>query len=358
MLVERVESMRSNDLLRTPLRAFAFTDGDRNSLERSASGGAIAALAREVLRVGGIVFGAVAEDNGFVHQVSIDSVEMLPRLQGSKYAWSKPEATYEECIEHLKAERTVLYSGVPCQIAGLRMCVEHSRLTDEQKGHLITCDLICHGTPRTELFQAYISWLSKQCDADDGIHSYQFRTKEYGWGIYYYHYSYYRNGIRHEVSGGAGDDPYYFAFSRAAIYRQACYQCRYARRERTGDLTLGDYWGVRRHNPKAYDAKGVSAIIVNTQKGEELLLSAAAGCSITEVPYENISEQQANLKHPTSRSSKDEEIAEQIEVLLKNGGSDEIFNSLLPIDQGKNARLRRMLPAPILKLLYRLRNNA
>lgn len=350
--------MGVDDMLRAPLRVFAFTDGDRASLEKSASGGAFAALARQVLREGGVVFGAAAEDDGFVHQVSIDSLDDLPRLQGSKYAWSKPEASYDECIECLKGGRSVLYSGVPCQIAGLRMRVEGGALTDVQKNRLVTCDLICHGTPRTELFQAYISWLSKKHRADDGIHSYRFRTKEYGWGLYYYYYYYYQNGVKHEVRGAAGDDPYYYAFSRAAIYRQACYQCRYARRERVGDLTLGDYWGVRKNTPEAYDPKGVSTILVNSQKGESLLNKASTGCSITEVPYDKVSEQQTNLSHPSRRTPKDENVAERIDALLKNGNSDEIFDHLLSVDQGRNARLRRALPPFALKLLYRLRNNA
>lgn len=344
--------------LREPRRAFAFTDGDRASLERSASGGAFAALARQVLHDGGIVFGAAAEDDGFVHQISIDSAEELPRLQGSKYAWSKPEETYKECVTYLKARRLVLYSGTPCQIAGLRSYVEKSGLAEDQEENLVTCDLICHGTPKTELYQAYIAWLSKCHDTDDGIHSYRFRTKEYGWGIYYYRYHYLRNGVKHEVRGGAGDDPYYFAFSRAAIYRQACYKCRYAKKERTGDLTLGDYWGVRKNTPEAYNPKGVSAVLVNTRKGEELLLRAAAGCSITEVPYEKVSERQTNLNHPTHRSPEDEKVAKQIELMLKNGNSDDIFSRLLSIDQKKMAQLRRLLPAFILRRIYSSRNNA
>lgn len=358
MSAKEGDSMGVNELLHVPLRVFAFTDGDKESLEKSASGGAFAALARQVLQEGGVVFGAAAEDDGLVHQVSIDSLDGLPRLQGSKYAWSKLEATYDECIEYLKSGRKILYSGVPCQIAGLRMRVESSDLTEEQKDLLITCDLICHGTPKTELFQAYISWLSKRQNADDGIHSYRFRTKEYGWGLYYYYYYYFQNGVKHEERGGAGDDPYYYAFSRAAIYRKACYQCRYARQERIGDLTLGDYWGVRKHTPKAYDPKGVSAILVNTQKGERLLAKASAGCSVAEVPYEKVSEQQTNLSHPSRRSPEDEDTAKQIDELLKSGNTDVVFDRLLPIDQGKNARLRRMLPPFLLKLVYRIRNNA
>ena len=350
--------MGVNDLLHAPLRAFAFTDSDKESLERSASGGAFAALAREVLREGGIVFGATAEDDGLVHQISIDSIEGLPRLQGSKYAWSKPEATFDECIQCLRGGCTVLYSGVPCQIAGLRMRIKGSDLTDEQKGRLITCDLICHGTPKTELFQAYISWLSKRHSSDDGIHSYRFRTKEYGWGLYYYYYYYFKKGVKHEVCGSVGDDPYYFAFSRAAVCRRACYRCRYARRERVSDLTLGDYWGVRKNTPKAYDPKGVSAILVNSQKGEDLLAKASVGCSITGVPYELICERQVNLKRPSRRSEADEIVADRIDSLLEAGDFKEIFEGLLTIDQSKNAKFRRMLPHSLLKVIYKFRNLA
>ena len=339
-----------------PRCCLSLTDGNRASLERSASGGAFAVLARAVLSQGGVVYGAAMEGDGNVRHDRVIAIRDLPRLQGSKYVWSQVGECYDACLEDLRNNRLVLFTGVPCQIAALRLRVERSDLKSGQRNRLLTCDLICHGTPKPQLFQAYLAWLAETLDADDGIHGYQFRSKEYGWGPYCNSYYYFRNGRRIEVYGAAGDDPYYYAFCRGVTYRECCYSCRYAKPERVGDFTIGDYWGVRQIQPKAYRHEGVSAVLVNTKKASDFFYAyAARECEYAETSFSAISARQANLQSPTKRSDSDIALAREVDLALRRGDTHRIFEELLTIDQSRLARFRRMLPTPLIKVLYRLK---
>lgn len=343
--------------LREPLRVCALTDRDALSLAKSASGGAFAVIARSVISCGGVVYGAALEDDGTVHHVRVSELDGLERLQGSKYVWSSVGECYRSCVADLRSGRSVLFTGVPCQIASLEAHTARSGLSREERGRLLTCDLICHGTPKPELFKAYLSWLADRVDADDGIHGYRFRTKRYGWGLYYYYYYYYRGGKKHEAIGGAGDDPYYHAFSRGVIYRRGCYSCAFARRKRLGDFTIGDFWGVRKRLPPAYDRNGVSALLINTENALRYFDEhVASECICHDATMDMVCAQQTNLDHPTVRTKEDEMVASEVDEALARGEFKRIFEELLPIDRGRNARLRRHLPAPLLRVLYRFRN--
>lgn len=166
--------------------AVALQDSDSKSLELSASGGAFALFARSVLRVGGAVFGASLLDNGTVRHICIKRIDDLCKLQGSKYVKSNVADTYEECGHLLCKNTVVLYSGTPCQIAGLRKYLEKSVPKEVVANNLLCVDLICHGTPKQEIFSAYLEWLATKNKADDGIHGYAFRSKKMGWGLNYY----------------------------------------------------------------------------------------------------------------------------------------------------------------------------
>lgn len=341
-----------------PLRVISLTDDDAECLRRSASGGAFAVFAREVLRLGGVVFGAALTEDASVRHVGIESIDGLPALQGSKYVQSDVSDAFDECIDYLRRGRLVLFSGCPCQISALRSRIGLAELSSRQESGLLCVDLICHGTPDPKLFKAHQRWLAEKVRADDGIHSFRFRTKEFGWGLYYYYY-YYRDGILREVSGGAGDDPYYFAFSKGTIYRKGCYRCPFCTTDRVGDITLGDFWGVKKYAPEAYDPQGVSIVFLNTSKAVSFFESRIADtgvCAWSDVRLKDVVAEQENLRHPTRRSAEAENVAIDIERALDDGDYRKVFEQLLTVDQGRNAKLRRVLPKSILRLLYRLKS--
>lgn len=343
-------------IFQKPRKTYAITDKDERRLFLSASGGAFAVIARAVLAHGGKVYGAANMEDGRVLHISIESEAELEKLQGSKYVRSNLGSCLDECIQDLYAGKLVLFSGLPCQIAALYACLQReSELIS--CGNLLTADLICHGAPKQELYLAYLKWLSEKHRADGPIQEYRFRTKEFGWESYVCSYKYTRGGKRHEVRTASGDDPYFYAFERGVINQKACYSCKYARKERVGDFTLGDYWGCKEHSPAAYNANGVSALLINSEIAERFFDAFVRDtCMCVEVAYEDILDRQQSLKGPSVRSKEDEERYQSIDEALKSREIDRIFSELLPVDNGFRAKVRRAIPSCLLRFLYKMRN--
>lgn len=332
--------------------AVALQDSDSKSLELSASGGAFALFARSVLRVGGAVFGASLLDNGTVRHICIKRIDDLYKLQGSKYVKSNVADTYEECAHLLCKNTVVLYSGTPCQIAGLRKYLEKSVPKEVVANNLLCVDLICHGTPKQEIFSAYLEWLATKNKADDGIHGYAFRSKKMGWGLNYYYY-FYRRGRKHEVLGPARDDPYFAAFTKGVIYRRCCYKCPFARLERVGDITIGDYWGIDSVHPGFSDERGVSAVLINTSNGERFFNECCADeCKWIKSTVESVAANNSNLVKPASRSDDDERLADEVERANSAGDYKLAFEKLLAPKLSLMARIRRKLPWKLVRMVY------
>ena len=335
-----------------PKRTYALTDDSESSLKLSASGGAFAVISRVVLNQGGKVYGAANMEDGSVRHIAIEDERDLEKLQGSKYVKSELGSCIEECIRDLTEGRKVFFTGLPCQIAALRARLD-GKIDGSLRENLLTADLICHGAPKQELYLAYLEWLAEKHNSDSPIEKYRFRTKEFGWESFICSYQFYRCGKKHEVKTASGDDPYYYAFVCGTIYQKGCYSCRYARTERVGDFTLGDYWGCKEHNPDAYDVNGVSALLVNTAAAELFFNRFVCNnCRCTEVKLEDILERQQNLKGPSVRSKEDEEKYQSIEEALKKGEINKIFSDLLTIDNSLRAKVRRIIPSPLLRLMY------
>lgn len=340
-----------------PKRTYALTDNSKSSLKLSASGGAFAVISRAVLEQGGKVYGAANMEDGSVRHIAVEDEIELEKLQGSKYVKSELGSCIEECIRDIADGRKVFFTGLPCQIAALRTRLD-GKIDTVLRENLLTADLICHGAPKQELYLAYLEWLAEKHNSDGPIQRYRFRTKEFGWESFICSYQYYRYGKKHEVKIASGDDPYFHAFERGTIYQKACYLCRYARAERVGDFTLGDYWGCKDHTPDAYDVNGVSALLVNTDTAEIFFdRFVRNNCKCTEVKLEDILDRQQNLKCPSVRSKEDEEKYQAIEEALRRGEKNKIFSDILTIDNGFRAKVRRAIPSPLLRLLYFARNS-
>lgn len=338
-----------------PLRAIALRDLEDASITSSASGGAFAVLARAMLERGGAVFGAAMLEDNRVEHVCARSRKELTALQGSKYVRSDVADTYAECAELLSAGADVLYSGTPCQIAGLRSFLKGRG--GSFPGSLISVDLICHGTPRQELFIAYLDWLAEKKSADDKIYGYKFRSKLMGWGLYYYYY-YYRSGRRYEELGQAGDDPYYSAFVKGTIYRKCCYSCPFARIERVGDFTIGDFWGLEECHPGFYDERGVSAVFINTPEADAFFCENCSDlCEWIESTVENVVAQNRNLTGPTKRSKKQTVLAEEVDKAVAEGNYERAFGELLKPQLSVTAKIRRALPWRLVRLLYKIKRH-
>lgn len=302
---KKVCSYQNGTSLHEPLCAYAAVNKAKNQLEKSASGGIFAAIATYFLEIGGVVFGAALDFNNghsIAHLIEIDDVSQLWRLQGSKYVQSSVEQTYKQAKQKLDAGKKVLFSGTPCQIAGLYGYLK------KEYSNLWTIDVICHGVPNLKFFDDYLRIESKK---RDGIPiGYSFRDKKRGWGMNARMDLKCLSGKEKSIYIPARLTSYNTLFLDGDIYRENCYECPYACKERVSDMTIGDFWGIEREHPDLLkqgefdEKKGISCILVNTQKAIELCEKLTDKICFHESKFEKIEKKNGQLNHPSVQSER------------------------------------------------------
>lgn len=228
----------------------------------SSSGGMFSELAASVFEKNGAVFGCTMNyDFSFAKHIKVENVDDLPKLQGSKYLQSDTNITFEEVKNCLQNGQEVLYSGTPCQIAGLK-----SYLGKYSKDYnLVTVDIICHGVPSSNVWNCYKSALVKKFDST--VEKISFRNKSNGWQNYSLLCEFEN---KKEYKKFAGDDLYLRGFVADYYLRPSCYDCQFKGDNIKSDITLADFWGIDKVNPKFNDDKGVSLVVINSQKGQQI----------------------------------------------------------------------------------------
>lgn len=319
-----------DDSRKEPLAAYAAVVNDEELLKHSASGGVFAAVARHILKEGGIVVGCALEPEGDVLRpchVVIESEDDLRKLQGSKYVKSDMGHIYMDIHKALAKKRKVLFCGVPCQVDAVNRFFSKA-----QKENLFTCDIICHGNPSIQMFQDYLQVLSNK--EGKPIVDFNFRDKQYSWGhtasVTYQN----EDGTTKTEKVPSHRSSYYKNFLNGDIYQDACYNCKYSGIRRTGDLTLGDFWGIGIEYPEYVkdtfkEEKGVSCVLANSQKGVELLEEMNDQELILKpADLDKIVKYQGNLTNPSQLHPAREEV---LEAYRTQGypALDEAFNQSL-----------------------------
>lgn len=261
----------------------------------SQSGGAFTAFAQAVLQMGGIVYGVELDSDSYtVKYTRIDCKDKLSRIKGSKYVQAYTGNIFSMVKKDLLEGKTVLFGGTSCHIDGLLRFISRS----DQK-NLVTCDLVCHGVPSPAIFKDYISYL--KMIHKEGIEKFQFRDKEKGWHSNYESYLVKEQKKFSTIYA----DLFYSHF----IFRENCYNCKYASYERLSDLTVGDFWGIEKTHPKYNDEKGYSLIFVNSSKGETIFENAKVYLNYFESNRESCI--QHNLLHPSEKNKKSDKFWKQ-----------------------------------------------
>lgn len=290
--------------INTPQKVYVAASTDGKQIVKSASGGVFAAIATYYLAKGGVVYGAALSLKGdkiTVEHIGITSVDDLYKLQGSKYVQSHTNKCFQEVKQSLEKGRQVVFSGTPCQCAGLKGYLR------KPYANLLIIDIICHGVPNQQLLNDYLKY---QFPSPTGYSGFTFRDKTKGWGLSAR--LDYKNGKIRIIP--AGISSYYSLFLDSQIYRESCYQCKYACNNRPGDLTLGDYWGIQKEHPELlcngkYNVKnGISCIIVNSTKGQEALHSLKGALLLDKSSYEKVSRRNAQLLRPSQKEKSRETI--------------------------------------------------
>lgn len=242
----------------TPI-AYACYNKDENIRLNSSSGGIFSLLAEKMIDRGGVVFGAVFNDNFEVEHKYIETKENIELLRGSKYVQSKIGTSYRQVKDFLESGREVLFSGTPCQIAGLKNYLVKAY------SNLLTVDLICHGVPSPYVWQKYIKFRENKAGSE--ISKITFRNKKMGWKQYSVSFLFKNNTEYNKIYS---NDLYMTAFLKNISLRPSCYNCRFKTLNRPSDITLADFWGVQNIFPEIDDDKGASLIFINSQLGEKI----------------------------------------------------------------------------------------
>lgn len=271
-------------------KVYGAYNKDEEILINSSSGGIFTTIGKNILKKEGVVYGAAYNEEMKVEHIGIENLNDLYKLRGSKYVQSDVLKTYQEVKKMLKKGKDVLYTGTPCQIAGLK------RYLGKDYERLITIDLVCHGTPSPKIFSAYIDYLKEK--KGKKVTEFNFRYKgEYGWGLRY-QLQYNNNN---KETNPAALSPYYYAFLSDMLHRPICYSCPYASEKREGDITLADFWGIEEEHPEIFNKKGTSLVIVNTLKGMNTMKEVEGDFEIVESTIKIAKKQNGNLSHPSHR---------------------------------------------------------
>ena len=228
-------------------------------LNYSSSGGIYYLLAKNVIDNGGITYGAVLNKENWEVTHMSNAESSLKAQMKSKYVQSSTYKSFKKIEEDLKQNKKVLFCGTPCQVAGLKKLIGENE-------NLITVDFICHGVPSPQILKDKVSKMEKTYNSK--VKKMYFRSKYGNWSTQKILIEFENKKI---YFMDANNDDYFNLFLNNFILRQSCYHCHYSNEKHVADITLADYWGVKRFSPKENDEKGLSLILINTRNGQELL---------------------------------------------------------------------------------------
>lgn len=228
-------------------------------LTYSSSGGIYYLLAKKIIDNGGITYGAVLDEEKWevIHMSNEES--SLKAQMKSKYVQSSTYKSFEKVNEDLKQNKKVLFCGTPCQVAGLKKLIGENE-------NLITVDFICHGVPSPQILKDKISNMEKRYNSK--VKNIYFRSKYGNWSTQKMLIEFENKKV---YLMDANNDDYFKLFLNNYTLRKSCYHCQYSNQKHLADITLADYWGVKKYSPEENDEKGLSLILINSKKGKDLI---------------------------------------------------------------------------------------
>lgn len=235
---------------------YAIRHKNEPDLMKSQSGGAFVALSDYILQCEGVIYGAGFDANFRIVHKRAETKNARDELRGSKYVQSDLEGIFSQIRKDLKSGKTVLFSGTPCQTAGLA-----SYIGKKQREHLILVDLVCHGVPSPFIWRDYLKYIENKKQGQ--IQTVVFRDKSYGWASSV-------STFKFTQGAKIKNTTFSYLFSKRIMQRKSCEICPFTNLRRPSDLTIGDFWGWTKKNKEFDDNKGISLLLINTPKGEKI----------------------------------------------------------------------------------------
>ena len=265
--------------------AYAARHKDIKEVETSRSGAAFIAISDYVLEHDGVVYGVGYADHFRVVHKRAMTRKARDEFKGSKYVQSDLNNVFRQVKEDLKSGSIVLFSGTPCQTAGLS-----SYIGEKFRNNLFLVDIVCHGVPSPYIWKDYLAYIERKYSCK--VTGVDFRDKQtFGWAAHCETFTCSDGAIRHEKS-------FTYLFYQQIMFRESCANCPFTNTRRSSDLTIADFWGWERIDSEINsDDKGVSLILENTDKGKRLFESVKQSMFI--IPVDLNECLQPNLQYPS-----------------------------------------------------------
>lgn len=257
-LCEKVCPLLHKPAQHTILNVYGAKNCDDGIRYTSSSGGMFTLFAEQVLNSSGVVFGAAFDGSLQVCHTAVSTMQELTKLRGSKYVQSNMNGIFKQVRTLLAGGKKVLFSGTPCQIAGLKgfLMKDYENLT--------TVDVVCHGVPSAKVYNKYLQEIAS--DTGESITKVNFRDKANGW----------KQGETlfftktHRIGAPKRQETYMRLFLNNVSIRPSCGDCAFNNKRSLADVTIADYWGVDKQFPEFDDDKGITLVLINTTQGQQL----------------------------------------------------------------------------------------
>ena len=342
---KKVCAFQNEPARRQPQRVYAIASKNNDLVTNSASGGLFATMAMYVLEHGGCVYGAIMqheEHELHIRHACCETKEDLYRFQGSKYVQSSLGSIFKDIQMKLKNDILVLFSGTPCQVDALKLFLK------KEYSNLLTVDIVCHGVPNEQIFNDYIHYIEKKIGGE--IREFKFRDKSLGWGYNLTAKYIQEDGSIRYHRTASSDSSYFDMFINSIILRENCYHCKYTNGKRTGDITIGDYWGIEDEHPEALEQNGgrlseksgISVSFLNSDKGISFFDEIKEQFDYYESTFEKVAKRNTQLVHPVKLTKARRNV---LEMYRKWGyGAVEFYSGCRIPKQKAKYIIRKMLP--------------
>lgn len=302
-LCEKVCPGNGEPIVNEPTTAYAAHSSDADTRDKSASGGIASTLYKYCIEQGYTVVGAELGADYECRLRIADQLDQIIGFQNSKYTYSFADRVYREVKDKLDDGKAVFFIGLPCQVAAVRSYLKTANTNTDR---FIAADIICHGTPHPDYLPEHVRAIANRDGFKAGgvfFRDPKYKTNKYAFTIYdesIFAESKFAEASPKYKKYVEDDDLYQIGYHSALIYRDACYSCKYSQLSRGGDLTFGDYH-VKSVDDCDIDTEKKSLILVNTEKGQELLQQAikAGMVDAIERPVEEPKQGEPQLRHPS-----------------------------------------------------------
>ncbi|HQH31000.1 MAG TPA: Coenzyme F420 hydrogenase/dehydrogenase, beta subunit C-terminal domain, partial [Spirochaetota bacterium] len=289
---------------------------DENIQKKSSSGGLFRAFADYIISLKGSVYGAVFDSSNIVKHIRGSNENDIKIMMGSKYSQSYNNV-YELINEDLDANKYVIYFGTPCQVAGIKKVFCNNKNISK----LFLVDLLCHGVNSPLVFNEYLQYLENKYKSK--VKTIEQRNKKLGWG--FTQVISFFNNKKYVVD--ACFDPFFIGFIGTEYYlNKSCYNCEFVGKNRYGDVTIGDFWGV---DKSRYNHNGVSLFLINNSKGKYLFDNTKDNLYYFETTFEEAVKNNFSLKKGLILTKSIKQKRNIIFNLIDNKKSNLVFSKIL-----------------------------